>query len=128
MLSAATPFALISLLLLMGGFTRSLQFTALNALSYADIERGDTSTATTLYTAAQQLSLSAGVAVAAFILEAAQALRGGQTVAVNDFAIAYLIVAILALFSIFQFMRLGVGAGASVLGHRQAAAESRTDV
>ena len=128
LLSAATPFVLISLLLLAGGFTRSLQFTALNALSYADIDRGDASTATTLYTAAQQLSLSAGVAVAAFILEAAQALRGGQTVAVNDFAIAFLIVSILSLFSIFQFMRLGVGAGASVLGHRHAAAESRTDV
>ena len=128
LLSAATPFVLISLLLLAGGFTRSLQFTALNALSYADIDRGDASTATTLYTAAQQLSLSAGVAVAAFILEAAQALRGGQTVAVNDFAIAFLIVSILSLFSIFQFMRLGVGAGASVLGHRHAAAEGRADV
>ena len=51
---------LISLLLLVGGFLRSLQFTALNALTYSDIDRADTSNATTFYAVAQQFSLSAG--------------------------------------------------------------------
>ncbi len=48
LLTAMTPFAVIALLLLIGGFLRSLQFTALNALSYADIDRNDASKATSL--------------------------------------------------------------------------------
>ena len=128
LLTAVTPFVLISLLLLIGGFLRSLQFTALNALSYADIDRNDASKATTLYTVAQQISLSAGVAVAAVILEAAQALRGSLDIPASVFSIAFLVIALVASFSVLQFWQLGTNAGASVLGHRHdAAAESRAD-
>jgi MFS family permease len=128
LLTAVTPFVLISLLLLIGGFLRSLQFTALNALSYADIDRNDASKATTLYTVAQQISLSAGVAAAAVILEAAQALRGSADIPASVFSIAFLVIALVASFSVLQFRQLGTNAGASVLGHRHdAAAESRAD-
>jgi fatty acid desaturase len=106
LLTAMTPFVLISLLLLIGGFLRSLQFTALNALSYADIDRNEVSKATSLYTVAQQISFSAGVAVAAFILESAQALRGGPDILANDFSIAFLIIAGVASFSVLQFQWL----------------------
>ena len=89
LLSAVTPFVLISLLLLVGGFLRSFQFTALNALTYADIFRANTSNATTFYAVAQQFSLSAGVAVAAFVLEAVQAVRGETIIAADDFSVAF---------------------------------------
>jgi EmrB/QacA subfamily drug resistance transporter len=115
LLTAATPFALISTLLLVGGFLRSLQFTAMNALSYADIDRRAASNATSLYSVAQQLSLSAGVAVAAFILEAVQWSRGELTLAADDFSLAFFIVAGIAVLSIFQFMKLGSEAGQAVL-------------
>jgi EmrB/QacA subfamily drug resistance transporter len=119
LLTAATPFALISLLLLVGGFLRSLQFTAMNALSYADIDRRGASNATSLYSVAQQLSLSAGVAVAAFILEAAQWQRGSQDIVTTDFSLAFFVVAGIAVLSVFQFLKLDVHSGASVLAHAE---------
>jgi EmrB/QacA subfamily drug resistance transporter len=117
LLVSTTPFVVISLLLLIGGFLRSLQFTAMNALSYADIDRQAASTATTLYSVAQQLSLSAGVAVAAFILEAVQWERGAQTIVAGDFSIAFFAVAAIAALSSLQFLGLETGAGSSVLAH-----------
>ena len=124
LLSAATPFVLISLLLLVGGFLRSLQFTALNALTYSDIVRANTSNATTFYAVAQQFSLSAGVAVAAFVLEAVQAVRGEAIIAADDFSVAFFIVAGIALLSVFQFARLDANAGSSVIDRRKPAAPS----
>ena len=124
LLSAATPFVLISLLLLVGGFLRSLQFTALNALTYSDIVRANTSNATTFYAVAQQFSLSAGVAVAAFVLEAVQAVRGEAIIAADDFSVAFFIVAGIALLSVFQFERLDANAGSSVIDRRKPAAPS----
>ena len=122
LLSAATPFVLISLLLLTGGFLRSLQFTALNALTYADIVRADTSNATTFNAVAQQFSLSAGVAVAAFVLEAVQGIRGEAVIAADDFSVAFFIVAGIAMLSVFQFARLDANAGSSVIARRKPAA------
>lgn len=125
LLSAVTPFVLISMLLLVGGFLRSLQFTALNALTYSDIARANTSNATTFYSVAQQFSLSAGVAVAAFVLEAVQAWRGEAVIAADDFSIAFVIVAGIAMLSVFLFMRLGADAGSSVIARRKPTAPER---
>ena len=119
LLSAATPFVLISMLLLIGGFLRSLQFTAMNALTYSDIVRANTSNATTFYAVAQQFSLSAGVAVAAFVLEAVQAWRGEAIIVADDFSIAFVIVAGIAMLSVFQFARLDADAGSSVINRRK---------
>src|ERR1700728_1197140 len=57
------PFAAMVAILLSGGFFRSLQFTSINTLAYAEIEPQSMSRATTLAAVAQQLSLSTGVAV-----------------------------------------------------------------
>ena len=54
---------------LIGGFLRSLQFTATDMLAYAEIEPAQMSRATTLVSVNQQLALSAGVAVGAFSAE-----------------------------------------------------------
>ncbi|MBN9003469.1 MAG: MFS transporter, partial [Rhizobiales bacterium] len=53
----STPLLLIVIILIVGGFFRSLQFTALNTLAYADIEPEKMSRATTLVSVAQQLAV-----------------------------------------------------------------------
>ena len=116
LLSPTTPYAMVLPLLFAGGFLRSLQFTAMNAMSYADIENRAMSHATSLYTVIQHLSLSAGVVAAAFVLEAAQFWRGETTLVVADFTAAFVIVAIFALSSVHQFTNLAIDAGASVSG------------
>ncbi|MFL5259077.1 MAG: MFS transporter, partial [Hyphomicrobiales bacterium] len=89
-----TPHLLILAVLLAGGYFRSLQFTALNAISYSDIAQRDMGRATSFYSVAQQLSLALGVACAAFVLEASQAVRGEASLTVADFATAFIVVAL----------------------------------
>ena len=66
--------ALLLTALLVGGFFRSLQFTALNALGYADIDQARMSRATSFASVAQQMSGAVGVALAA---ASVQTLRWG---------------------------------------------------
>jgi EmrB/QacA subfamily drug resistance transporter len=116
MLSSATPWIIAALVLFAGGFLRSLQFTALNAMSYSDVDHAQASYATSLYTVAQQLSLSMGVVLAAFVLEGAQWWRAEETLTPMDFTIAFCVVAAVSTSAVWQFIALSPGAGASVSG------------
>ncbi|MBV8474565.1 MAG: DHA2 family efflux MFS transporter permease subunit, partial [Hyphomicrobiales bacterium] len=60
-----TPHWVMLAALLAGGFFRSLEFTALNAIIYADINQARMSRATSFASVAQQMSGAVGVAVAA---------------------------------------------------------------
>jgi EmrB/QacA subfamily drug resistance transporter len=112
--TAATPSAVILCVLLAGGFFRSLQFTAINSIAYADIDEKDMSKATSFASVGQQLSMSAGVAVGAFVLEVERMGRDSHEVLASDFPPAFLIVAALAASSAFVFMRLPKHAGSSL--------------
>jgi MFS family permease len=115
-LTPSTALLAILPLLFAGGFLRSLQFTAMNAMAYADIDSRGMSDATSLYTVIQQLSLSGGVVVAALVLELVQFWRGEPTLEAGDFAMAFGVVAIAALSSVQMFSSLASNAGASVSG------------
>ena len=115
-LTSATPYLLALALLFAGGFLRSLHFTAMNAMAYSDITHDQTSYAASLYTVVQQLSLSTGVVLAAFVLEAAQWYRGEEVLTPMDFTIAFLVVAAASTSSVLQLMALSPGAGSSVSG------------
>jgi hypothetical protein len=119
LLSAETPYVLAIALLFAGGFLRSLQFTALNAMSYSDVDHAQASYATSLYTVVQQLSLSMGVVLAAFVLEGAQWFRMEASLTPMDFTIAFFVVAACSLSALWQFVRLSPNAGESVSGKRQ---------
>jgi EmrB/QacA subfamily drug resistance transporter len=125
--TAATPHALILVVLLTGGFFRSLQFTSLNALGYADVEPRLLSRATSFAAVAQQLALSVGVAFAALVLEASQLARGADDLVTADFAVAFVAIAALALCSAPFFARLGRDAGSEVSGHAIVLAPAQPD-
>lgn len=120
--TAQTPHLLIAATLLAGGFFRSLQFTCLNAVAYSDVPERLMSRATALVAVAQQLFLSAGVALAAFILEASQALRGAAELDARDFAIAFWVIAALTAMASLVHRRLAPDAGAEISGHDAARA------
>jgi MFS family permease len=103
-------------ILLVGGISRSMQFTALNSIAYADVSKAQVSKANGVYTVAQQLSLALGVAVAATVLDVSQALRGSQVLGLADFAAAFFVVAAGGLVSILVFTKLPANAGASLTG------------
>ncbi len=119
----STPHALIIGVLLVGGFFRSLQFTAINSLAYADIPPPLMSQATSFASAGHQLALSIGVAVAALILESQQLLRGDGAIHISDFTAAFLIVSAIGALSALIFATLPPEAGAELTGRAVAVSE-----
>ena len=121
LLTAVTPHIVISLLMFTGGFFRSLQFTSLNAIAYADVPAEEVSRASTLYSMAQQLSIAIGVGVAALALEMSRR-AGGGGLDVGDVRLAFIIVAGFVASSAVVHLRLGRDAGEAVSGRRSARA------
>ncbi len=113
----STPHLVILGTLLVSGFVRSLQFTSLNTLGYADIPGALMSRATSFASMAQQLSLSIGVGTGALIVHATIARHGGA-LGPNDFAPAFLVVGATTMLSLAPFLGLSPTAGAEVSGHR----------
>jgi EmrB/QacA subfamily drug resistance transporter len=114
--TATMPVVLMFGILLISGFLRSLQFSALNTLAYADIDNKDMSRANALYTVAQQLFLALGVAVAAFLLDARLWWYDRDTLVAGDFSFALLVVSAVSVFAFFSYVKLDAGAGASISG------------
>ncbi len=108
----ATPLPIMMAILLFGGFFRSLEFTSLNALAFADIEAVAMSRATSFSAVAQQLSLSIGVAAGASILQIMRWSHGALEVA--DFQWAFLIMAAILSCATFTFIGLPINAASDL--------------
>ena len=111
-----TPLLLIMILLVVGGFFRSLQFTAINTLAYAEVEPAQMSRATTLVSVNQQLAVSAGVAVGAFSVESTMLLHHVSELSASDFVPAFIVVSIISTISAYFFYEMPVDAGHQVSG------------
>jgi len=116
------PFAAMIAILLTGGFFRSLQFTAINTLAYAEIEPPLMSRATTLVSVAQQLALSTGVAVGALVVEITLRLKHESAMGAMDFPPAFLVIGALSASAALIFARLAPDAGAELAGRKMAQA------
>jgi EmrB/QacA subfamily drug resistance transporter len=114
MFTLGTPHTVILAVLLIGGFFKSLEFTSINSIAYADIDVKAMSRATSFASVAQQLSLSAGVAVGALVLEIERMGRVDNTVVAGDFPLAFLLVAVVAASSSLIFSLLPKEAGSSL--------------
>jgi EmrB/QacA subfamily drug resistance transporter len=119
----ATPGWLILAALLLGGFFRSLEFTALNAIGYADIEPARISRATSFSSVSQQMSQTVGIAAGAAAIETVQLCYGDQDLVARDFGPGFFIVALISAASILVFARLSPDAGAEVSGRKAAVLE-----
>jgi EmrB/QacA subfamily drug resistance transporter len=117
LLTPAMPLTLILGLLLLGGYFRSLQFTGVNAIAYADIDQAQMSQAVSFASVAQQLALSVGVALGAGVVQFAHNRHAGE-LTLADFHWAFLVVALVSASSVFAFARLPAGAGASLASRR----------
>lgn len=116
--TADMPVTAIMAILLVGGYFRSLQFTAINALGFADLTPSTMSQATGLSSVVQQASLAMGVAMAAALIEATRSMRGDTVLVASDFAPAFLGVAVVSALAALVFWLLPRDAGSDVSGHR----------
>ena len=122
--TATTPIALMVILLLVGGFFRSLQFTSINTIAYADIDTRRISRATALVSVAQQLAVSSGVAVGAMAVELTVYFKGSGPLQAADFPPAFLTVAAISALSVLIFARLSPEAGAEMADRLPTPAET----
>jgi MFS family permease len=101
-------------ILLIGGFFRSLQFTSTNALAYAELPPERVSRATALSAVGQQLAIATGVAVGAFVVEMTVRAKGEAMIGADDFSAAFLVVAAISAASVLAFIMLPADAGAEL--------------
>ncbi len=107
-------FAWIVGILVIGGFFRSLEFTSLNTIAYADIDHRYMSRATSLVAVVQQVSIAVGVAIGALAVDLTLWARGHDTITAADFQPAYLTIAVISGCAVFVFAGMPVDAGAEL--------------
>jgi len=113
-----THWLWLSVVLVLGGTTRSLQFTAINTLAYADIEPKRMSAANSMYSMMQQVTLALGLALAAGSLGLLPLLRGAIEARADDYRVTFLLVAVTQVAMVLPLFQLARDAGSGVSGAR----------
>ncbi|QDH69623.1 MFS transporter [Marilutibacter alkalisoli] len=113
---ADTPYPLIVGVLLASGCFRSLQFTSLNAIVYADVDDARMSQASSLAAMAQQVSLAMGITIGGSALSVASVASGQPMDAAINFGFAFLTVGLISASSVLMMLRLSPDAGAEMSG------------
>ena len=105
-LTPATPVIVVAMLLFVSGLTRSLQFTALNTLAFADVSEDRMSGANTLFNMAQQIAMGMGIALGAVALRIAGLFEPNAfgTIPLKNFHVAFAIVSVIALVAILDVL------------------------
>jgi EmrB/QacA subfamily drug resistance transporter len=116
LLAPTTPVVIIVSLLFISGLTRSMQFTALGTLAFADIPEDRMSGANTLLNIAQQMAMGMGIALGAVALRIAGLLDPSASGAIPlaHFHIAFVIAGLFALIGVIDTLGLHPAAGDSV--------------
>jgi EmrB/QacA subfamily drug resistance transporter len=120
-----TPYLVMLLVVLIGGFLPSMQFTCFNTMAYADLDSDDVSNATSLASVVQQISLGLGVTISALTVTFSSRLQGHPHIVASDFWPAFIVIGLFSLASIPMTRRLPRNAGALLTGHKMAAAPAR---
>ncbi|HVJ53965.1 MAG TPA: DHA2 family efflux MFS transporter permease subunit [Aliidongia sp.] len=124
LLRPETPQWLALSFLLTFGFLRSVQFTSINTLGYAELTPAIMSKATSISGVAQQLAQSFGVACGATLL--AIVVGPGGQIRGEDFRLVFELVALLPLVSVLGFIRLRPEDGTEVSGFQPRSAATAT--
>lgn len=121
-LAPSTPLALILIVVFAYGAARSMQFTTLGTLAYADIPQHQMSAASILWSAVSQMTIGMGIAFGAVSLRFGALIRGAQANAVNDhftlgdFRLGFIFAGVLTLLSVIGYLRLAHDAGSKIGG------------
>lgn len=116
LLLPTTPVVIILVVMFISGLFRSMQFSAITTLAFADIPQQQMTTANTLYSTVQQMSTGMGIAMGAVFLRFAHMINGeaSEHYSVPDFRLAFIFVSIIGLISLYGFTKLTPDAGDAV--------------
>jgi EmrB/QacA subfamily drug resistance transporter len=116
-ISPGLPLVASALILTLAGASRSMQFTALTFVAFADITPEERGSASVLFSLTQQISMGMGVAVGALMLNFSRVLREASSLALHDFRVAFALAGLLSATALFSYARLDADSGAEISGH-----------
>lgn len=115
LLLPTTPVILIVVVMFLSGMFRSMQFSAITTLAFAEIPQKSMTAANTLYSTVQQMSTGMGIAMGAVFLRFSNMINGHtEHYTVADFRLAFIFVAALGIISLYGFTKLAPDAGDAV--------------
>jgi len=120
-LTPQTPVWVIMLVLYLGGVFRSIQFTAISTLAFADVPSPQISYANTLFSTATQLAVGLGITLGAIgirIGELCSEMLGIDALPGISFRLAFVAIALVCLLGMFDTLRLVKDAGSAVSSKR----------
>jgi EmrB/QacA subfamily drug resistance transporter len=110
-------WVLVPVLVVLGA-SRSVQFTALNSLVFADLKQEQISSASALNSMSFQVCAGIGVGLAALVLALSSASEGtGPLLTLFDFRVGLGFTLVVALIAAFAYVRLSPQTGMDVTGH-----------
>ncbi|ASW09574.1 DHA2 family efflux MFS transporter permease subunit [Rhizobium sp. 11515TR] len=115
--SPDTPLWFVVPVLFIGGMCRSMHFTALNTIAFADIPPGQMTGANTLFSTVFQLTMGMGIAVGAIGIRIGQAISaplGVESTVAIEFRLAFVLLGIIALLAVLDCLPLDRKAGENV--------------
>ncbi|MFJ5981129.1 MFS transporter [Enterobacter cancerogenus] len=116
-ITPTTPVWLIMLILYLGGVFRSIQFTAVSTLAFADVPSAQMSYANTLFSTATQLAVGLGITLGAIGIRLGEKIGdafGLAAVPGISFRLAFVVIAVICLAGMFDTLRLAKDAGSAV--------------
>lgn len=120
MLTPQSPLAWVLVVVFSYGLARSMQLSTLATLAYADVGPPQMSAASTLWSAAAQMTIGLGIAFGAVSLRVAAFLNGGtrQPEGVHftlaDFRVAFMFAGMLTLLSVVGYLRMAHDSGQNI--------------
>lgn len=119
LLSPSTPRVLIIVVLFAGGLCRSMQFTALNTIAFADVPQDQMTPANTFASMVSQVTMGVGISFGALCLRAGSHLfgSGSRRLTLTDFQFAFIAIGVVSIIGIYDAWSLPINAGAEVSGH-----------
>ena len=123
---AGTPLVVIAVVAVLDGIGRSVSLTCYSTIAFSDTPPEQIRDANTLQATAQQLAVGLGVPAGAVALRAGAALSGimpGSATVTTPYAVAFVLLAIVALGGTVGALRLHPDAGAAVTRHRRVATD-----
>lgn len=116
-LTPQTPVWVIMLILYLGGVFRSIQFTAISTLAFADVPSPQMSYANTLFSTATQLAVGLGITLSAIGIRVGELFSGWlgmESLPGISFRLAFVAIALVCLLGMVDTLRLVKDAGSAV--------------
>jgi EmrB/QacA subfamily drug resistance transporter len=118
-LSAQTSILVISVVMLIYGLSRSMQFTCFQVLAFVDVPEEKMSAANTLFSTVSQLCFGVGIALGALIVHSSMFFLDHTRANQADFTLTFAIISALIFAFLLGYAKLDPGAGAHVSLHQQ---------